>query len=129
MKRTGEETSRDGVAAGHYKARYSLNAALETRVCPRRKTRIPGIRISSYVLREPGCWMLGDQSSRFRYVYPAVEGYSGGGTGRRWTREGMGWTRGWPAEGEGKGRNFRVFLEVNGDTREIYTSAIVIPRV
>ncbi|KYQ48293.1 hypothetical protein ALC60_12621 [Trachymyrmex zeteki] len=25
--------------------------------------------------------MLGDQSSRFRYVYPAVEGYSGGGTG------------------------------------------------
>lgn len=26
--------------------------------------------------------MLSDQSSRFRYVYPAVEGYSGGGTGR-----------------------------------------------
>ncbi|KYM99054.1 hypothetical protein ALC62_10168 [Cyphomyrmex costatus] len=26
--------------------------------------------------------MLGDQSSRFRYVYPAVEGYSGGETGR-----------------------------------------------
>jgi len=26
--------------------------------------------------------MLGDQSSRFRYVYPVVEGYSGGGTSR-----------------------------------------------
>ncbi|KYN39429.1 hypothetical protein ALC56_05922 [Trachymyrmex septentrionalis] len=25
---------------------------------------------------------LGDQSSRFRYVYPAVEGYSGSKTGR-----------------------------------------------
>lgn len=54
--------------------------------------------------------MLGDQSSRFRYVYPTVEGYSGDGTDR--------WTG-----------NFRVFPEVNGDTREIYTSAIVIPRV
>lgn len=31
--------------------------------------------------------------------------------------------------GKGRRRNFRVFLEVNGDTREIYTSAIVIPRV
>lgn len=31
--------------------------------------------------------------------------------------------------GRRRGRNFRVFLEVNGDTREIYTSAIVIPRV
>lgn len=64
--------------------------------------------------------MLGDQSSRFRYVYPAVEGYSGGGTGR--------WM-GMVAGRQGEGRNFRVFLEVNGDTREIYTSAIVIPRV
>ena len=32
---------------------------------------------------------LGDQSSRFRYVYPAVEGYSGGETGR-WMRVAVG---------------------------------------
>ncbi|TGZ38416.1 Uncharacterized protein DBV15_06718 [Temnothorax longispinosus] len=37
--------------------------------------------------------MLGDQSSRFRYVYPTVEGYSGGGTGR-WTGDSGGKGRG-----------------------------------
>lgn len=119
--------------AGHYKVRYLLNAAFETQDCSRRKTRILRIRISSYILKELECWMLGDQSSRFRYVYPAVEGYSGSGTGR-WMREGwrMGMSEGdgdGDSGGKGRGRNFRVFLEVNGDTREIYTSAIVIPRV
>lgn len=68
---------------GHNKVRYLLNAAFETQDRRRRKRRILRIRISSYILKEPECWMLGDQSSRFRYVYPAVEGYSGSsGTGR-----------------------------------------------
>jgi len=66
---------------------------------------------------DAGCWMLDDQSSRFRYVYPAVEGYSSGGGspagGDGSPREGKGVGG---AARRGGGRNFRVFLEVNGET-------------